>query len=129
MNLRVAQRARLILGVLVVERRRTRRRPVAVWRMTPQAEEVHVIHLQHARVRRPVGRVAIQTAVFGFHRSVFEDEWPHRIGVAFGANRKLTSRSPDLMSDLRAMRIVAVAALNQSGINAMPVGSGEFGLL
>jgi len=45
-DLRMAQRARLVFGGLVVERRRAGGGPVHIYGMTPQAKEVDVIDLQ-----------------------------------------------------------------------------------
>jgi hypothetical protein len=74
-------------------------------------------------------RVARKTALIGFHRSVLENERPHGVRMALRANRKLTGGSPHLMTGLGAVRIVAVAALDESDVNAMPVRPGEFRLL
>ena len=73
--------------------------------------------------------MAGKTALIGLHGSVLENEWPHGIGMALGANRKLTGRRSHLMTGLGAVRIMAVAALNESDVNPMPVRPREFRLL
>ena len=74
-------------------------------------------------------RVAGHAALVRFHRRVFEYEGTHGVGVAFGANRELAGSGSDLMTRLRAVRIVAVTALHQSYINAVTIGPGELSLL
>jgi hypothetical protein len=76
-----------------------------------------------------VRRVAGHAAFVRFHRRVFEYEGTHGVGVAFGANRELTGSGSDLMTRLRAVRIVAVATLHQPDIDAVTIGPGELGLL
>ena len=76
-----------------------------------------------------MGGVARKTALIGFHGSVLENERPHRVRVALGANRKLTGGDPHLVTGLGTMRIVAVAALDESDVDAMPVRPREFCLL
>ena len=74
-------------------------------------------------------RVAGQAAFIGLHRSVFKDERPHGVGVALGADRELTRGSAHLAAGLRPMRIMAVAALDESDIDAVTIRPGKFGLL
>ena len=74
-------------------------------------------------------RVARKTTLIGFHGSVLEDERPHRVRVTLGTNRKLTGGGSHLVTGLGAMRVVAVAALDKSNIDTMPVGPREFRLL
>src|ERR1035438_6243322 len=73
--------------------------------------------------------VAVETTLLGLYRSVLEHEWPHGVGVALGADCELPRRGPHLVAHLRPMRIVAVAALDESGIDAVSVGPREFSLL
>ena len=73
--------------------------------------------------------VTRQATLVSLHRSVFEDERAHGIDVALGANRELTSGSSHLVTGLRAMRIVAVTALDESHIDAVTIRPGKFGLL
>ena len=74
-------------------------------------------------------RVTRQAALIRLHRRMFEDEGPHRIGVAFGADCELSCRCANLMSGLGAMRVVTIAALNQSHLDAVPVRPSKLGLL
>ena len=74
-------------------------------------------------------RVAREATLVGLHRRVLEDERAHGVGVALGADRKLSGSRPHLVTCLRPMRIVAVAALDQSRIDAMAVRPGKFGFL
>jgi hypothetical protein len=127
--LRVAHRARLILSGLVVERGRARRCSIHIRRMTAKAQEVDVVDLQQAGVGRAMRRVTRQAAFIGLHRSVLENERPHFVSVAFGADRELTGGSSHLVTGLGPVRIVTVAALNESDIDTVPVRPGEFGLL
>src|SRR5215472_3162869 len=129
-NLRMAHDARLILDALVVARTNgpSSSRP-HVGRMTTQAKEIHVIDLQHPGIGGAVRSVARQAAFVCLYRRVFENEWSHGVGMALGADGELPGSSADLVADLRAVRIVAVAALHESDINAMAIGAGELGLL
>ena len=121
--------ARLVLGGLVVERGRTRRRSIHVRRMASEAQEVDVVDLQQARIGRSVRRVARKTTFIGFHRRVLKDERPHRVGVALGADRELPCCGSNLVTGLRTMGVVAVAALDESDIDTMAVRPREFSLL
>ncbi len=130
MDLRVTHRAGLILGGLVVIRSyRPARGPVHVWRMATEAKKVDVVDLQQTRIGRSVRRVAGQTTFVGLYRSVFEDEGPHGVGVAFSAHRKLTRRGPHLVADFRPMRVMTVTALNEPDVNAVTIWPGELGPL
>jgi hypothetical protein len=73
--------------------------------------------------------VARKTAFIGFYGSVLENERPHRIRMALGTNRELTGGSSHLVAGLGAVRIVAVAALDESGVNPVPIGPRELRLL
>ena len=97
--------------------------------MTAETQEVDVVHLQQPRIRRTMRRVARQARLIGLYRRMLKDEGPHRVGVALGADSELSGGSANLMPGLRAVRIVAVAALDESHLDPMPVGSVELGLL
>ena len=60
---------------------------------------------------------------------MLKDEGTHRVRVALRADRELSGGSTNLMPGLRAMRIVAVTALDQSHLDPMPVRPGELCLL
>jgi hypothetical protein len=129
MNLRVAHRARLILSGLVVERGRAWRCSIHIRRMAAEAKKVDVVDLQQTRIGRAVGHMAVQATFVGLHRSMLENERSHLVSVALGANRELACGSSHLVTGLGAMRIVAVAALDKSDIDAVAIGPGKFGLL
>ena len=130
MNLRVAHGARLILGVLVMNRSyRLTCCSVHIGCMTPQAQEVDVVYLQQPRIGRAMRRVARQATFVGFYRSVLEDEWTHGVGVALGAYRELASCCSHLVAHLRPVWVVAIAALDESGVNTVSVGPREFSFL
>ena len=74
-------------------------------------------------------RVTPQAAFIGLHRSVLENERPHGIGVTLGADRELTGGRSHLVTGLGSVRIVTVAALDQSGIDTVTIRPGELGLL
>ena len=60
---------------------------------------------------------------------MLEDKRPHGVGVTLGAHRELTGGRTHLVTGLRSVRIVTVAALDQADIDAMAIGPGELGLL
>ena len=130
MDLRVAQRARLIFGGLVVIRSHwPARGSVHVRRMATEAQEVDVVHLEQTRIGRAMRRVAGQAALVGLYGSVFENERTHGVGVALGADRELPGRGTHLVTHLCPVRIVTVAALDEPDIDAVTIGSRELGLL
>ena len=60
---------------------------------------------------------------------MLEDEGAHRVGMAFGADRELSGGGPNLVTGFGAVRIMAVAALDEPDIDAMAIWPGKFGLL
>ena len=70
-------------------------------------------------------RMTRQAALVGLHRRVFKDERTHCVGMALSADRKLTCGGTNLMSGLRAVRIMAVAALHQADVDPVTVRPGE----
>ena len=119
-DLRVAQRAGLILRGLVMEGRRAGR--IGKGRgMARQAQQVHVADLQQMSVGRAVRRVA-GLAAFHLHRLMLEYERAALIGVAREANGVLRRGGSHLLRRDRAVRVVAVAALNQPLVHAMMKG-------
>ena len=66
-------------------------------------------------------------ATIGLYRHVFIDEGPLFIHMAFEANLVSVGESPDLPKGGRAMSIVAIAALDQTFIDAMVVRPTEVG--
>ena len=97
--------------------------------MATEAKEIDVVDLKQTRIGRAVRRVARQTTFVGFHRSVLEDERPHGVGVALGADRELSGGGTHLVAGLGSVRIVAVTALHESDIDPMAVGPRELRLL
>ena len=113
MDLRVAQRARLILRRLVMGRPSGLTRcSVHVGCVTAEAQEVNVIYLQHPGIGRPMRRVTRQTPFVRLNWRMFEDERSHGIGVALGAHRELSRCRSHLVPSLCSVRIVAIAALD-----------------
>jgi hypothetical protein len=97
--------------------------------MTTQAKEVHVVDLQHPGVSGAVRRVAEEAAFVRLYRCVLEDVRAHGVGVAFGTDGKLSCSGTHLMTDLRAVRIVAIATLHQPDVDAVTVRASELCLL
>ena len=83
MDGRVAHRARLVFGRLVVVRTLGTLRRKG---MTLQTQQFDIANAQKARIRRTVGGMTTGTA-FRLHRHVFVDKGPLLIGVAFVTNR------------------------------------------
>ncbi len=130
MDLSVAHGACLVFGRLIVGRSRRRACcAVHVRSVTTQTEKVDIVDLQQSRISRAVRRVARQATFIRLYRCMLEDEGPHRIRVAFRADRKLTCRRPYLMARLRTVRIMAVTALNETNIDTMAVRPRELRLL
>src|SRR6516165_3811373 len=73
--------------------------------------------------------MAVQATGLSLHRSVFEDKRTHGVGVALGAYRKLACGRTQLPANRCLVRVVAVAALNQPNIDAVPVRSSKLRLL
>ena len=74
-------------------------------------------------------RVTGEATLVGLHRRVLKDEGSHGVGVALGADCKLTRRRPHLMAGLRAVGIVTVTALDETNIDAVAIGPRELRLL
>ena len=122
MDLRMAHGACLVLGRLIVCRPpRCTRRAIHVRRVATQAKKVDVVDLEQARVCGSVRRVARQTAFVGLYRGMLEHERPHRVGVTFRADGELSGGRSHLVPALRAVRIVAIAALNEADVNAVSI--------
>ena len=68
-------------------------------------------------------------AAFLLDGNVLKHERPHGFGMAIGADRELACCGAQLPSNKAAMRIVAIAAGNQTYIHAMPVWTIELGFL
>ena len=70
-------------------------------------------------------RVTREASLVGLHRRMFEDERPHCIGVTLGAYGELSSSGAHLVTGLGSMRVMAVAALDQSNVYAVAIWSRE----
>ena len=68
-----------------------------------------------------MGSVAREASFIRFDWRMLKDEWPHGVGVALGANRKLSGRRADLTAALGAVRVMAVTALNQAHFHTMAI--------
>jgi len=128
MNLRMAKRAGLELGRLIVKRRCSGRAAESGRRMALQAQHVNVAEFQQVRIRGTVHDMA-RRASLGFHRSMLEYEWPLLIGVAGEADHILRGRAPDLFRPYGPVRIVAIGALNKALVHAMVEGHIELRFL
>src|ERR1700733_153135 len=111
MYLHVADGASLVLIRLVMKRRRARRREIHGRRVALQAEAVHVVARQQARIRRSVRNVARGTAL-SLDGRMLVNPWPDRIDVTFGADRVLRCTQLQHLRLESAMRVVAVTALD-----------------
>ena len=110
MYLHMAYSACLVLVRLVMKRRRARRRETHGRRVALQAEAVHVVASQQARVRRSVRNVARGTAL-SLDGRMLVNERPQGIDVALGADGILGRTNTKLVRLEGAMRVVAVRAL------------------
>ena len=66
-----------------------------------------------------------QAAFVGLHRRMLKDEGTHSIGVALGTDCELSGSRADLVTGLRAVRIMAIAALYQPDVDTVTVGPGK----
>jgi len=60
---------------------------------------------------------------------MLKDEGAHGVGVTFGADGKLACGCPNLVTCLRTVRIMTVAALDESNVHPVTVGPREFRFL
>lgn len=89
--------------------------------MALQTQQVHLADPKETRVIGTVGHVATG-ASFGLHRHVFVDERALLVRVAFDTNGVPTWYRPHLPQSRGAVRIVAIATLNESLIDPMVIG-------
>src|SRR5271165_2292501 len=111
MYLHVADGASLVLICLVMKRWRARRREIHGRRVALQAEAVHVVARQQARIRRSVGEMAHGTAL-GLDGRMLVNPRPDRIDVTLGADRVLRRTKLQQLRLEGGMRVVAVTALH-----------------
>jgi len=96
-------------------------------RVALQAEQVDLAHSQQARVGRAVWRVATGAA-FRLYRQVLVNKRSFFLGMALEAHLVLGHARAQLLGQESSVLVVAIRALHQSLVNAMPVGAAEFGL-
>lgn len=113
MNLRVTDGTGLILRCLVMKRRCARRMEIHGCGMALQAQCIYVAHIQQARVRRAVRRMA-RGATLSLDHRMFVDERAGVFGMAPGAGCVLVGGNPQLVLLERAMGIVAIRAAHQA---------------
>ena len=120
----MAHRAGLVFSGLVMRRSGG---PLNRERVALQAEQVHLAHAQVAWIGGPVGRVTTATAL-GLHRHMLIHKWPLFVGMALDANRVAAGHRPYLPERSGAVDVVAVAALNETFVDAMVIRLREVGL-
>lgn len=123
----MAKRASLVLRGLIMERR-SAGRVCERGSVARQAEQIHIAHLEQVNVGRAVRHVAYGAA-FDPYRLMFVYEWPAFIGVAVIADLAFRDRSAQLMRSFRAVRVMAIGALDQAFVHAVSKGHGELRLL
>ncbi len=128
----MAQRARLEESLLAVKRR-CPRRPTGFAvgsgiRVALQAEQIDVAYAQHVRIGASVRNVAGRASL-DFYGLMFEHERPLLVGVAGEADGILCRRGTHLLWPDRAVRIMAIGALDQALVYAMMKWHFELGLL
>jgi hypothetical protein len=111
-----------------MERRSSRRSAKARRGVALQAKQVDVAQLQHVRIWTTVHQMAGLAAI-NFYRLMFEYKRSLLVRVARKANRILRGRSTHLMRPHRAVRIVAVGALDEAFIHSMVEGHIELSFL
>ena len=118
MNRRVAKRACLILLRLIMECGTERRDAGSGQGVTLEAELVHLGPVEQMRIRRAVRRVTGQAAL-DLHRRMLVLERPGFIGVAVQTDGLLGGGGAQLVGLETAVRIVAIAALDQAFVHPM----------
>lgn len=124
----MAKRACLEETGLVVERRGAGRTAETRSRVALQTEQIDIAYLQHVRVRPAMNGVAGLAAI-RFDGRVLEDKWALLVRVALETDAILGRGHPHLLRPNRTVRVVAVAALNESLVDTMVEGHREFSLL
>ena len=96
--------------------------------MALQAKHVHVAELEQVRVGRAMGDMAGRAA-FGLDGFVLENERTVFVDVALVANGVLSGGCAHLLGRYRAVRVMAIATLHESLVDAMVERHGELRLL
>ena len=128
MNLGVAHRAGLVLCILRMKARHLWHVPGDCGRMALQAQNIDLAYPQQTRVCRAMWRVTTGAALL-LHGNVLEDEGPHSFRVAIRADGELAGSSAQLTTDKTPMRVMTVAALDQTYVDAMAVRAVELRFL
>ena len=129
----MADNATLVVPILLVDRPRPR--VCAPGGISPahvgvalQAQRVDARDVQQPWVGRAVRSVTVGAA-FNLDRLMLVKERSALVGVALEADKVLVGRGPQLAPDRRAVSVVAIAALDQPLIHAVPERLLEVGLL
>ena len=96
--------------------------------MALDAQQVHIAHFQHMRVRPAVRNMA-RLASFDLDGRVFEHIRPFLFRVALEADRILRGGSPHLLRFHCTVYVMAITALDQPFVDAMMKGHFELGPL
>ena len=121
----VAQHTRLEQARLVVKRRHARCAAKTGRCVALQAKQIDVAQLQHLRIWPAVSQMA-RLAAFNLNGRMFVNKRTLFVRVALEADRILGGGSPHLLRFDRAVNVVAIAALNQTLIDAVMEGHFEF---
>ena len=121
----VAQHARLEKARLVVKRRHARCAAKTGCRVALQAKQVDVAQFQHVWIWSTVRQMARLTA-FDLDGRMFVNKRTLLVRVALEADRILRRGSSHLLRFDCAVRVVAIAALNQALVDAVVEGHFEF---
>ena len=114
MNLDVTGRAISILRVLIVRRTsRLNGAHTVVYAVACQTKLVDGAVFQQSRIRGAVRNVTRRTALC-LDGSVFKNEWPLFVGVAFYASGIGAGRQPGLFQLKTTMRIMTVATFHRA---------------
>ena len=95
--------------------------------MTLQTENVEIAGLNQVRIRGAMRRMA-RNATLCLDRLVFENEWSLLVDVASKADRILSRRGAQLLSDETTMRVMTIHALHQSFFHPVMKRHIELGL-
>jgi len=124
MNLRMADRAGLILIGLVMERGSARRGEVHRSGMALQAEGIDIIACQQARVGRPMRKVA-RGASLRLERRMLVYKWAGGLGVAFGADSVLICAGLEELVFKCPVGVMTIAAFHEPLIDLVMEGLSE----
>lgn len=124
MDSHVAHGAGLIFLRLIMERWNCRRGRINRQRMALEAKQIDIAAPQKAGIRGAMGRMACD-APFSFDRGMFKDERSCLVGVTGKTYGVLGSSRTQLSREETAVRIMAVAACDQSLVHTMVIRLGK----